>query len=495
MGKLSGEEKRLLKDPDWRLDNLYKIKDKNKKIVKFKKNNIQQILHKNSTQFDIVLKSRQVGISTYYLLKKLDKAIFTPNYTACILSHKRDSMEKLFSIIRRAHKHMHWKVKPELDKGGGSKYELRFPEIDSKIYCTMEAVSDTVNDLHISEMALMDNDERVWTSMDAVPLNDGIISIETTPRGFNHFHKFWIDKDKVFKNHFFPWYLHEEYKIETNLNIQYSNKELDLIRKAKNLFGVDIDKDQIMFRRTKIKQKKGEKIFLREYPEDDKSCFMGSGDSPFDLEIITGLQNNAKEPIEKTDTMEIYEDYDSNKRYVCGADTAEGKGGDYSVATMFEVKTMKQVAQIRSNRWKPRVFADKILDLCNRYSKPGREKPLLAVELNNHGHAVLLQLEEHIMYPNLYEYKDNNKGWLTNSVTRPIMLDCFIDSVEDGIVVLNSNDTLNECLTLVNNKGKIEAEEGEHDDCIIAASIAIQMCILQKSNLSLYDNLEDTILV
>lgn len=495
MSKLTPKEKKLLKDPNWRLDNLYKIKDKNQKIVRFQKNHIQQLLHKNSTQFDDILKSRQVGISTYYLLKKLDKTIFTPNYTACILSHKRESMEKLFAIIRRAHKYLHPKVQPLLDKGGGSKYELRFPEIDSKIYCTMEAVSDTVNDLHVSEMALMENDERVFTSMDAVPLDNGIISIETTARGFNHYYKFRTDKDSIFKRHFFPWYFHEEYQISSDSKIEYTDEEINLIKKAKRLYNFTVQKEHILYRRAKIQQRKDKKIFLREYPEDDKSCFMGSGESPFDLEQISELINNLKEPVSKSDILEIYETYNDQKRYVCGVDTAEGKGGDYSVATIYEVDSMKQCAQLRTNKLKPREFADQVNELCKKFHKPGRMWPLLGVEKNNHGHAVLLQLEDHLLYPNLYEHKPNEKGWLTNSVTRPLMLDALIDGIENNMMILNSYDTLSECLTFVNNKGKLEAEDGEHDDTIIASAIALQMCIKEKSNLSIYDDISSKILV
>lgn len=493
--KLKKEEIAVLKDPNWRLDNLYKIKDKNQRIIKFKKNNIQQILHENSTRFDDILKSRQVGISTYYLLKKLDKTIFTPNYTACILSHKRESMEKLFAIIRRAHKHLHPMIQPRLDKGGGSKYEMRFPEIDSKIYCTMEAVSDTVNDLHVSEMALMENDDRVFTSMDAVPLDSGIISIETTARGFNHYHKFRIEKETIFKRHFFPWYFHEEYAIQSDVNIIYTDEEKRLIKKAKNLYGYDITKENILYRRAKIKQRKDKKIFLREYPEDDKSCFMGTGDSPFDLENISVLINNLEDPIHSTETLKIYKEFDASKTYVCGADTSEGKGGDFSVATIYEVNTMEQVAQIRSNKWRPKEFADEIYKLCEMYHKPSRVWPLLAVELNNHGHACILQLEYYLKYPNLYEYKKGEKGWLTNSISRPIMINAFIDGIEDDNIKVNSYETLSECLTLVNNKGKIEAEVGEHDDTIIASAIALQMCIEKKSDLSLYEDIHNKILL
>jgi len=74
------------------------------------------------------------------------------------------------------------------------------------------------------------------------------------------------------------------------------------------------------------------------------------------------------------------------------------------------------------------------------------------------------------------------------------MIDTFIDAVEDKIVKINSRRTLEECLTLIDNDGKIEAADGSHDDCIVADAIAIQM-ILEMSSVSIYDNLNKRILI
>jgi len=95
-------------------------------------------------------------------------------------------------------------------------------------------------------------------------------------------------------------------------------------------------------------------------------------------------------------------------------------------------------------------------------------------------------------YANLYHYKPDTAGWLTNSVTRPKMIDSFIESVESGIIKLNSSDTLAECLTLVDNNGKIQAEDGENDDTIISAAIGVQM-LIEDSISDVYENLENKI--
>lgn len=490
MSILSPEEIAKFKDPAWRLDNLYKIKTKDQKTIKFRKNNIQTRLHKEATGLDVVLKARQVGISTYFLLKKLDKAIFTRNYTVAILSHERKSMEILFSMIRRAHKYMNPMARPEIGKGGGSIYQLRFPETDSKIYCTLEAVSDTVNDLHISEMALMNNADRVKTSMDAVPIG-GNISIETTARGYNHFQEFWTDPETIFKKHFFPWYLHEEYAIKSD-KFKLTPAETKLIKYAKAEYGVNLTYDQIAFRRFKIKQKENDlDNFLQEFPENDISCFIATGQNFLDTMILSKLIKEDFVTPATEGGLTIYKEFNKEHDYVCGADTAEGVGGDFSVGIMIDATTMEVVAQLRG-QFKPSDFAHRLNELCNIYQAGGTQFPLLAVERNNHGHAVLLELDEHINYEHLYKHKDGRPGWITDRVSKPIMLNALKDGLENYNLKVYSKELLTEALTLINNNGKIQASEGKHDDIIVATAIALQMCLNQSIN---YDNIENRILL
>lgn len=481
--QLSQKDLQYLSDPSWRLDNFYYITNKDKQKVLFKKNQIQQHIHDKCTRFNATLKARQVGISTYWLLKYLDIAAFNENQTVAILSHDRESLRKLFKIIRFAHKNMPDIVRPAVDKGGGSMYRLYFPEINSEIYCTLEAVSDAVSHLHISEMALNENPDSIRTSMDSVPIATGSISIETTPRGYNHFYKFWSN-DNSYTKFFFPWYMHHEYKMDTD-PLVYTADELKLIEKANKLFGINLTKEQIAFRRFKISQKADMKSFLQEYPEDDASCFITSGDAAMDILKIKELINVTKEPIKQTSTLKIWSEWQKGKVYVAGCDTAEGVNKDYSVCVIINATDREIVAQLKSNSWKPREFAIEVDKLCRLYQKQRAGYPLLAVELNNHGHAVLLELDEHLHYPNLYRFKKDSFGWKTDSVTRPLMIDGFIDAIENQTVIMHSKDVLNECLTLIDNNGKIEAQDGENDDCVIASSIAIQM--LKEVNANIID--------
>lgn len=482
-----------LLDPVWRINNLYKIVDKNGRLVTFRENEHQAMVNRDTSNEKIILKSRQIGFSTGCLIRLFDKSIWTPNQTSVIIAHEQDSIKKLFRIIYRAHKFMDPDIQPALDRGGGSKYEYFFPEINSRIYCDLESRSDTIQNLHVSEFGLMKNDDKVRATIDAVPIN-GEVTYESTPKGLNHFYDKW--NSGTGSKFFFPWYAFKEYQLPCG-DIQFTDAEIELVGKALKLYRINITKEQIQFRRWKISQKgggaRGLRAFMEEFPEDDQSCFLSSGENVLDLHLVRELIAKASEPIEDRGWLKVYERLDKTRYYVCGADTAEGVGGDYSVGVMIDTTTRRVVAKIRGH-WKPHEFAHRLDEMCKLYTMAGRTPPHLAVERNNHGHAVLLELEQHIQYPNLYQHDDEKIGWRTDSVSRPIMLNAFINAVENAYLKIDDLDVLNECLTLVNNNGKIEAVEGKHDDCIIAAAIGLQLC-LKAGNLGVYDDLKGKILL
>ena len=476
-------------DPNWRLNNIYKITNKRKETITFKLNKVQAILNKSPAQLEAILKARQFGVSTYYLLKKLDKTIFNENQTTCILAHEQDAIKKLFRIIRYAYDNLPEGIKPRLAKGGGSIYELFFPDINSRIYCDLESRGDTISNLHVSEYAFCKDPDKVRATMDAVPIDTGEISMESTPNGMNHFYDEWNDPTWAFKKYFFPWYIFEEYQMEVTNTAPYTGDELKLVEKAKRLYDIDITPEQMAFRRFKISQrpgKKGKDHFLQEYPEDDTSCFLMSGSSAMDLTLVKELKDNAPTPSSDVDGVRIWETHVLRGLYVCGVDTAEGIGGDFSVATIYNARTRKQCAQLRVNKMKPGAFGSAVYDLCKLYTGRKALWPLLGVERNNHGHAVLLRLND-LTYPNLFQTSDGKDGWMTSSSTRPILIDEFIEDVEAKIVEVKDQDTLGECMTLVDNKGKIEAVDGKNEDCIIATAIAIQM--MKRSGAGFTDNI------
>jgi len=475
----------------WRLNHLYKIVDKKSQVITFRENPIQKRLNASKARKKIVLKARQHGITTNEILKMFDNTVFNRNVTNTILAHENDAIKKIFRVVRRAYKYLHPSFKPRLSRGGGSKYEMYFPDTNSLIYCDLESRGDTINWLHCSEAAFMDEERFISTSQ-AVPL-DGRITLESTANGIgNFFYETWVDPESTYKKFFFPWFIQKEYRIETDQITELNTQEKKLNKYAYKHYGLLLSQAQIEFRRQKKKDLRDK--FAQEYPEDDASCFLMSGRIVCDGQIITQLINDLPEPKTIIDQLTVFDLPENGIDYIIAADTAQGlAGGDFCAATVINVQNQSEAAFYHS-KVKPIQFARDLFDICHYYSK-GNRRPLLVVEKNNHGHAVLQELFDHKRYPNLYHEKEGEPGWLTTSINRPIMLNQFIDAVEDGFLEIRSKVTLREMLTLVNKNGKIQAADGKHDDGVMATAIGLQVLMTVSKKIELYDNIGSSILV
>ena len=249
--------------------------------------------------------------------------MFNHNARTCIIAHEQDAIRKLFSIVRNAYEFLPDYIKPSIDRGGGSQYEIRFPAINSKIYCDLEVRGDTVTRLHVSEAAFMKDSARLKATLQAVPIDVGRVTIETTPNGMaNYFYDMWSDQESIYEKLFFPWYIFPDYRLEANTSFKKSEEETELINKAKKLYNLDISNEQLMYRRFKKSEMKSSTFdktivsFEQEYPEDDKTCFLTSGNTVLDLVIIDKMITECSGPIREVNGIKIYREFDKNKFYI-----------------------------------------------------------------------------------------------------------------------------------------------------------------------------------
>lgn len=486
-----------LDDKIWRLEHCYKIVDKQGLRHRMTMNVVQRRIAASKAKRKMVLKARQMGVSTYRLLDLFDDTITNENVTSAILAHKDDGIEKLFRIPKRAYDYADPFWRPKLDRGGGSKYEMFFPSLNSRIYAGLEVRGDTIHKLHWSEVAFVPDEDKIKATLQAVPI-DGEVTLETTPNGMGgYFYDIWNDPDQPYEKFFFPWYIFPEYQIPVEDELSLTGEEKRLKEKAMKLFGILVTDSQIAFRRFKKLELK--ELFAQEYPEDDQECFLASGDSVFNLQLLKELLSEVVRPNRSNDTVTIFHEFNNGHIYAAASDTAEGVGGDWSITKVFDVTDREEVAVLAMNRSKPEEFAQATYDLCAKYTNPERPWPLLGVERNNHGHAVLLKLEN-LYYPNLYHRKvgkddrDPRPGWVTDKVTRPLMIDTLRDAIENRTTKLNDRKTFSECMTLINDEGKAQAAPGKHDDRVIASAIGVQM-VIESGVSALYDNIAGKILV
>ena len=83
----------------WRLNNLYRIIDKEANSIPFHLNSVQEHVLDNMHNRNLILKARQLGMSTFAVLYMLDEVLFTENLVAGIVSYSLDHAQHIFKRI------------------------------------------------------------------------------------------------------------------------------------------------------------------------------------------------------------------------------------------------------------------------------------------------------------------------------------------------------------------------------------------------------------
>src|SRR5947209_8551071 len=101
--KETPEYKALLKqyaDPEWRLDNLYFIRDGEGNRIKFKRNEGQSHFCANMALRNVLPKSRKIGFSTLIGILICDQCVFRKGHVAGIVDLTiKDAQDKLAIIL------------------------------------------------------------------------------------------------------------------------------------------------------------------------------------------------------------------------------------------------------------------------------------------------------------------------------------------------------------------------------------------------------------
>jgi stalled ribosome alternative rescue factor ArfA len=529
-------------------DNNLWIRSKSGEIIKFVPNKPQKalidyVIYCLSSGIPIraiVLKARQMGLSTAiealgYWWNSTNK-----NQTAVIIGHEEKSAKNLYMMFRRYYDNSNPIFKPSIKCN--TKSDLSFERYDetgkqvglgsviktATAKNTSAGRSDTIQFLHASEVGEWENGEELVASlMQTVPfIPKTFIFLESTAKGKgNYFHKEWRNAEKGLNNFipfFFPWWLIDEYEDYNDEDVgeltEYEEFLVDLFNKGFDTWSgehYDVEIEQIVpkikFYRRKSRDFASDPARMyQEYPSIANEAFVASGANVFPVLKLAEMELQCLEVDEydyyKLITGDAHEDfviekipYDPNvddftyvaplkifeepapgKEYVIGGDVAEGlKTGDYSVAEVVEVTTMKTVA-----RWRGHVDPDRfgeILGALGAYYNYA----LIGVEVNNHGLTTIQKLRD-TFYTNLFkrdrgydedfEEPTSNLGWKTDVRTKRLMIDGLIRIIREGLNEDKDEIFVEEAFAFVrDDRGRMNAEEGEHDDTIIAKAIAFQL--------------------
>ena len=353
---------------------------------------------------------------------------------------------------------------------------------------------------------------------------------------------------------FFPWFIFDEYYREFDTDEEreefvdsigtderYGGKEEHSLlgyttsyETNEGIIEFTIEPEHLKWRRLCIDtQCQGDlDRFHQEYPTTARGAFISTGRSVFDAAKLARWAMETEDvykvdppdryeiPINKykselygeyrqkimdyhllTDThgrLQVWQTPSEGREYRIGVDVSEGleinKETDYSVAVVLDAESLEEVAMWRG-RIDPDLLAWVVVSIAKWYSGA-----MVGVERNNHGMTTLTFLKNIHEYSNMYMEKvidersartTKKMGWGTTSKTKPLMIDHLRELIREDELIIHSKELIDELQTFVHfPDGKMGAQYGSHDDCVIALAIALQLCRLHPPSYHYVDEYE-----
>jgi hypothetical protein len=433
-------------------------------------NGVQRLFEQRRGEKNIVLKARQLGLTTWTAARFFLKTITRPGTLTLQVAHTQEAAEEIFRIV---HRFYDW-LPDELRDGPlftsrANVRQIVFPELDSQYRVVTAGDRNagrglTVQNLHCSELARWPGDPAdILAGLRAALAPNAEVILESTPEGVGGcFYDEWqhaLETGTV--RHFFPWWLEPRYRAPAIDPATLTEEE----KKLNQPHGVDLS--QIAFRRHIRASLRG--LARQEFAEDPESCFLASGDSVFELSSVAARLASAPAPSESSRNGELrtWLPPVPGRSYLVAVDPAGGgSDGDYSAAQVLDLGTGMQCAEFAAHIGGLEL-AKFITDLARKYNRA-----TLVVERNNHGTGVLALAETVCGYSPIYR-SNNQPGWLTTSVTRPAMLGRLNAALVEQPELFMSRDLLAECRSFVRHPdGSTAAASGAHDDRVLSMAIA-----------------------
>jgi hypothetical protein len=410
--------------------------------------------------YNVILKSRQLGISTLSAGFSLWTMLFHQDKNILVIATKQDVAKNLVTKVRVMHDWL-----PGWLKGNcveDNKLSLRFAN-GSQIKAISSSGdagrSEALSLLIIDEAAFVAEIDEIWASSQQTLATGGGAIILSTPNGTgNFFHKTWVGAEAG-TNGFNPIKLHWT---------MHPDREQDWRDKQ----------DQLL----------GEKMAAQECDCD----FITSGYTVVDGTTLQWyMDNQVQDPIEKRGfdgNYWIWEYPDYSKDYMVVADVARGDSTDYSTFHVIDVETLTQVAEYKGHL-PTKDYGNMLVNVATEWNNA-----LLVIENANVGWAAIQPAIDRD-YPNLfyssadltavdtgiqlkkrYDLKTKDKmvpGFTTTSKTRPLIISKLDTYFREKACIVRSKRLIDELFVFVWKGSKAQAQSGYNDDLVMAYSIGM----------------------
>ena len=473
MGRRMGNRR-----PDYLIEaaeKMLRIRTREGQLKPLIANPSQRMFEERCGRQNIVLKARQMGITTWVSARFFLRTITTPGTLTLQVAHTREAAESIFATVRRM-----WEGLPQDLREGPLRLsranagQMVFGEIDSEFRVSSAAELNagrglSVQNLHCSEVSRWPGDARMTLAgLRAALAPHGEMVLESTPNGaYGAFYEEWCaatddaNVEGQVVRHFFPWWMEPTYCGPVVGEDAMTAEERGLVTKH------CLSAEKIGFRRG-LERTYG-LLRAQEFAEDPENCFRTTGACCFDVDTLEQRMREAPEPVERrrNGALQVWLKPIAGRDYVVAVDSAGGgNDGDFAAVQIVEVATGLQCAELRE-RLRPEDLARVSVELAKEYSGA-----LVAVERNNHGAAVLAYIETRESYRRVYK-QYGEPGWLTSAASKPEIIARMGVLLSETPGRFMSKRLLAECRTFVaDERGRAAAAAGSHDDLVMAMAIA-----------------------
>lgn len=416
-----------------------------------------------NNDLNIILKSRQMGISTLASAYALWYMMFQDYKNICVIANKQRVASNIIKKASLTYGALPMWLQQYNKTIKNNPLSMQFSN-GSKIFA--EAATDdagrseAVSLLIIDEMAIIKPRmaQQIWLAAQPTISNGGQAILLSTPKGCgNVYHKLWTEAIQGI-NGLNPiqlqWYLRP-------------------------------DRDVTWYKKERAKY--GAKGFAQQY----QCSFQASGDNVIDMDTIKWYQQNyMMEPVakEEANRLWIFKYPQQGKTYIISADVARGDGQDFSAFHVIQVDNLEQVAQ-----FKGKINTKEYAQLIHKWAKLYFDA-MVVVENASIGWAVLQHLIDRQCKNIYYTQKDvpvvqkktmkyvskptDSKkgvpGFTTSSKTRPLILQKLSRFIQQQVFIIRSKRLLTQLVTFIWTKnGRAEAMYGFNDDLVISGAIGI----------------------
>ena len=410
-------------------------------------------------RFNIILKARQLGISTLTAGYALWMMSFHQDKNILVIATKQETAKNLVTKVRVMHANLPSWLKQKCTED--NKLSLRYKN-GSQIKAVSSGEdsgrSEALSLLILDEAAFIDKIDVIWAAASQTLSTGGQCIALSTPNGVcNWFHRTWMDAQDGLNDFNFI-------KLFWDMHPDRGQEWRD-------------EQDKIL----------GPSLAAQECDCD----FITSGQSVVDGIILEEYRTKqVREPIEKRgvdSNIWIWEPPNYTNDYIVCADVSRGDSTDYSAFHILEIESLEQVAEYKG-RLSTRDYGNLLVNISIEYNNA-----LLVVENNNIGWAAIQQIIDR-NYENLfYMSKDlqvvdtqkhiNNKinrmekqlvpGFTVTQKTRPLIVSKLEEFFRERSVIVHSNRLIDELFVFIYNNNRAEAMRGYNDDLVMSFAMGL----------------------